>query len=40
MIIASATQADAVRAKLRRTYHESFLGLRPGVVCVIFTPEP
>jgi uncharacterized protein (TIGR03663 family) len=40
MIIASATQADAVRATLRRSYHESFIGLRPGFVCIVFTPEP
>ncbi len=39
-IVASNAQADAVRAKLRRTYHESFLGLRPGVVCIVFTLEP
>jgi predicted membrane-bound mannosyltransferase len=39
LIITSATQADAVRAKLRGPYRESFLGLRPGFVCVLFTPE-
>jgi predicted membrane-bound mannosyltransferase len=40
LVIASATQADAVRAKLRGKYRESFLGLRPGFVCILFTPEP
>ena len=39
LIIASSTQAEAVRTRLRRTYRESFLGLRPGVVCIVFTPE-
>lgn len=40
LVIASQTQADAVRAKFRRAYRESFVGLRPGVVCIVFTPEP
>ena len=40
LIVTSTAQSDAVRAKLRRTYRESFLGLRPGVVCIVFTPEP
>ncbi len=43
LIIASARQADAVRARLRGNYRESFLGLRPGFLCVIFlknTPPP
>ena len=40
LVIASNTQADAVRAKLRGTYRESFLGLRPGFICIIFTAEP
>ena len=40
LVIVSATQADAVRAKLTGNYHESFLGLRPGFVCVLFTAEP
>ncbi|MSU49476.1 MAG: TIGR03663 family protein [Opitutus sp.] len=40
LVIATTTQADAVRARLRGKYHESFLGLRPGVVCIVFTPEP
>lgn len=40
LIVASQTQADAVRAKLRRPYRESILGLRPGVLLVTFTPEP
>ncbi|MBI5692408.1 MAG: TIGR03663 family protein [Verrucomicrobia bacterium] len=40
LIVASAAQAEAVRARLRRKYSETFLGLRPGFVCMIFTPEP
>jgi hypothetical protein len=28
-----------VRAKLHGKYRESFLGLRPGFVCIVFTPE-
>ena len=40
LVIASNSQADAVRAKLRGTYRESFLGLRPGFICILFTPEP
>lgn len=39
LIIASQTQADAVRSRLRGRYRESFLGLRPGFLCVVFTPE-
>lgn len=38
LVIASAGQAAEVRARLRGEYRESFLGLRPGVVCVLFTP--
>jgi len=40
LVIASAAQADAVRARLRGTYRETFLGLRPGFVCVLFVAEP
>jgi uncharacterized protein (TIGR03663 family) len=40
LVIVSASQADAVRARLRGKYHESFLGLRPGFACILFTPEP
>lgn len=40
LVVASMTQVEAVRAKLKRTYRESFLGLRPGVVCILFTLEP
>ena len=40
LLIVSADQVEAVRAKLRRTYRESFLGLRPGVICVLFILEP
>ena len=40
LIITSAEQAGAVRARLHGRYRESFLGLRPGFICVLFTPEP
>jgi hypothetical protein len=40
LIIVSAAQASAVRARLHGDYHESFLGLRPGFLCVVFTPVP
>lgn len=40
LVITSAAQAAAVRSRLRGRYRESFLGLRPGVLCVLFTPEP
>ena len=40
IVIASAAHAVAVRERLRGPYRESFLGLRPGFLCVVFTPEP
>ena len=43
LVIASASEAPAVRARLHGAYRESFLGLRPGFVCVVFvknTPRP
>ena len=40
LVIVSASQADAVRSRLHGNYRESFLGLRPGFVCIVFTPEP
>ncbi len=40
LVIASNGQADAVRAKLRGHYRETFLGLRPGFVCILFVAEP
>lgn len=40
LVIVSAPQADAVRARLRGNYQETFLGLRPGVICVLFSLEP
>ena len=36
LVVASQTQADAVRAKLRHPYRESILGLRPGVLLTVF----
>jgi uncharacterized protein (TIGR03663 family) len=40
LVIVSAGQADAVRPRLRGNYRESFLGLRPGFACILFTREP
>ena len=40
LVIASADLAGAVRSRLRGAYAESYLGLRPGFVCVVFTPRP
>lgn len=40
LVIASADLADAVRARLHGAYQESFLGLRPGFVLIVFTPVP
>ncbi|MFM8618094.1 MAG: flippase activity-associated protein Agl23 [Opitutaceae bacterium] len=40
LIIASNSLADAVRARLKRPYRESVLGLRPGVLLIVITPEP
>jgi uncharacterized protein (TIGR03663 family) len=40
LILASAAQAPAVRARLHGDYRETFLGLRPGFLCVVFTPVP
>jgi len=38
LVFAGAGEADAVRARLHGPYRESFLGLRPGFVLVVFTP--
>lgn len=40
LVIASADLADAVRARLHGSYSESFLGLRPGFVCILFERRP
>ncbi len=40
LVIASAGLAEAVQARLHGSYRRSYLGLRPGFACVIFTPEP
>jgi hypothetical protein len=40
LVITSAQQAADVRARLRGKYQESILGLRPGFLCVVFTPSP
>ena len=38
LVIATAAQAGVVRARLHGDYRESYLGLRPEFLCVIFTP--
>ncbi|MCE2863318.1 MAG: TIGR03663 family protein [Opitutaceae bacterium] len=40
LTIASNSLADTVRARLRRPHRESVLGLRPGFILIVFTPEP
>jgi uncharacterized protein (TIGR03663 family) len=40
MVVASAGLADTVRSRLHGRYGSSYLGLRPGFVCVVFTPVP
>lgn len=40
LVIASASHVPAVRDRLRGTYRESFLGIRPGFICILFSPEP
>jgi len=40
LVIATGEQSTAVREKLRGNYNESYLGLRPGVMAVIFTRRP
>jgi uncharacterized protein (TIGR03663 family) len=37
LVFVEADQAEAVRARLKGNYTESFLGLRPGVLVVVFT---
>lgn len=40
LILTSTDLAPTVRARLHGDYGESFLGLRPGFLCVVFTPAP
>jgi len=40
LVIASAGLADEVGSRLHGSYDRSYLGLRPGFVCVVFTPRP
>jgi predicted membrane-bound mannosyltransferase len=40
LLIVSATQAEAVRARLHGSYRTALLGLRPGFICVVYTREP
>jgi len=39
LVIVGADQADAVQARFRNRYRKEMLGLRPGLVMVIFTLE-
>ena len=39
LVFADAAQAGVVRERLKGKYHEGFLGLRPGVVLVVFLRE-
>jgi hypothetical protein len=39
LVVASAVQAEIVKARLRGPYHESILGLRPGFICVVFARD-
>ena len=40
LVIANAAQAGEVRSRLHGDYGETYLGLRPGVLCVVFTRRP
>jgi uncharacterized protein (TIGR03663 family) len=40
LVIAVGSQVDVVRSRLRGHYRESYLGLRPDVLCAVFTPQP
>jgi uncharacterized protein (TIGR03663 family) len=40
LVLAVGSQIDVVRGRLRGRYHESYLGLRPDVLCAVFTPQP
>jgi uncharacterized protein (TIGR03663 family) len=40
LVIVSASMAERVQERLRGTYTHAILGLRPGVLCVVFTPDP
>lgn len=40
LVLASGSQIEVVQERLRGRYRESYLGLRPDVLCVVFTPQP
>jgi len=40
LVIVSAGLAQAVRVRLHEEYRQTYLGLRPGFVCLVLTPEP
>jgi predicted membrane-bound mannosyltransferase len=40
LVVASADLADAVRSRLHGAYSVSYLGLRPGFACIVFSRTP
>jgi hypothetical protein len=40
LVFVSADLAAEVRQRMRKSYEESYLGLRPGFTLVVFTPRP
>lgn len=40
LVITSQATAEAVAGRLRGNYRQTFLGLRPGFVCILFIREP
>lgn len=40
LVIVGMNHVQTVRTRLRGKYQERYLGLRPGVLCVVFTPLP
>lgn len=40
VVVTTMDYADTVRSRLHPPYRETFLGLRPGVLCAVFTRQP
>jgi len=40
VVVTSTAFAESVRSQLQGHYDESFLGLRPGYLCIVFTRRP
>lgn len=40
IVLACGSQVETVRSRLHGPYRETYLGLRPDVLCVVFTPSP